>query len=435
MVDLAVGVDIGTSSARVLALDTSGSVRGVAAAHYPGAEQWPLGRAEPESWLHATAEAVESLRSRLEDDHHVAAIAVGGQNPTTVPLDGGLAVTYLDPVGAALPPDEQQLAQHVLLRRERGMGVAPLQLWDWVLLRLGARQCQGRWPGDDHLPGYGEVVPTGTVVGKADGSWGVPEGTVLVPAAQDAYMSFWAARIDTPGRGLDPGGRTGGLGVAVPTGIRAPGMLAFPSAASGIDIVGGPVTSHGALLDWWSKMTGHSIQELLELAEGVPPGANGVLALPYLEGERSPRWKRSLTAEIVGIGPDTGPAEVARALLEATAYGLAHIAQSLADLGIRIDVLVCGGSPAHSRLWCSIKGATLGVPVEIPKNTELAAYGAALAAGTALEWWPPPGQGTAGSWPHPEVDVLLPEFVPEYEEGFGRFLELGDAAEGRLSQP
>jgi xylulokinase len=122
-------------------------------------------------------------------------------------------------------------------------------------------------------------------------------------------------------------------------------------------------------------------------------------------------------------------------LLEATAYGLAHIAQSLADLGIRIDVLVCGGSPAHSRLWCSIKGATLGVPVEIPKNTELAAYGAALAAGTALEWWPPPGQGTAGSWPHPEVDVLLPEFVPEYEEGFGRFLELGDAAEGRLSQP
>jgi xylulokinase len=77
----------------------------------------------------------------------------------------------------------------------------------------------------------------------------------------------------------------------------------------------------------------------------------------------------------------------------------------------------------------------LRVPVEIPKNPELAAYGAALAAGAALDWWPRPGRGAAGSWPHPDIDILPPEFVPEYEEGFRRFLELGDAAESRLGQP
>src|SRR5207245_2361956 len=77
-------------------------------------------------------------------------------------------------------------------------------------------------------------------------------------------------------------------------------------------------------------LTGRSVSDLLELAAGVPPGAGGVGALPYLEGERAPRWNRELRAELVGLSMATGPAELARALLEAAAYGLAHIACELA---------------------------------------------------------------------------------------------------------
>ena len=306
-------------------------------------------------------------------------------------------------------------------------------MWDWVLQQLGASRHQGRWPGDPALVGYGPVVPTGAIVDLADGSHGLVAGTPLVPGAQDAYLAFWAAGIDTPARALDPGGRTGGFGVAVAPGDRPDDMFTLPSAARDVEIVGGPVSAHGLMLEWWSAMTGRAVPELLDLAASVAPGAGGVLALPYLEGERAPRWDRDLRAELVGLSAATGPGEVMRALLEAAAYGLAHIARELDAQGIRTDVLAVGGSPARSPLWCEIKAAVLGVPVEVPEFPELASYGAALAAGAALGWWPRPGEGAAGDWPRPSVTVVEPTEQPEYQVGYERFVALGDEAVRRLA--
>jgi xylulokinase len=262
----------------------------------------------------------------------------------------------------------------------------------------------------------------------------VAPGTLLVPGAQDAYLAFWAAGIDEPGRALDPGGRTGGLGVAVDAGARPAGMFAFPAAAIGVDIVGGPVSAHGLLLEWWGGLTGQSVEEVLALAATAPPGARGVLALPYLEGERAPRWDRDLRAEITGLSSEHTQADIARALVESTAYGLAHIAHALDDRGVRTERLVVGGTPAHSPLWCAVKSAVLEVPVEIPEHTELAAYGAALAAGAAVGWWPQPGSGRSGDWPRPATQVIEPEPCAAYRSGYRRFVELGDQAAARLAR-
>jgi len=61
-----------------------------------------------------------------------------------------------------------------------------------------------------------------------------------------------------------------------------------------IDIVGGPVTAHGLAVEWWARTTGRTIDSLLVEAAAVEAGAGGLLALPYFEGERAPRWNRSL---------------------------------------------------------------------------------------------------------------------------------------------
>ena len=161
-------------------------------------------------------------------------------------------------------------------------------------------------------------------------------------------------------------------------------------------------------------------------------GSRGVVVLPYIEGERAPRWNRHLRAEVAGISAATGPGELTRAILESTAYGLAHIADELASFGVYADVLVCGGSPSRSRLWCSIKASVLEMPVEIPDYPDLAAYGAALAAGSGLGWWPKPGHGPPGSWPRLPVEVIKPEPRAEYRAGYRRFLDLGNAAVARL---
>ncbi|MFE2873897.1 FGGY-family carbohydrate kinase, partial [Embleya sp. NPDC059259] len=345
------------------------------------------------------------------------------------------ALTCRHPAGATGSPVEQHHAQHAALRAEHGSDVRAWQLYDWLAARFGAERAQARWPGDPPLTGYGPIVPTGSVLGTVGTGHDIAAGTPLVAGAQDAYLAFWAGGLDRPGRAMDPGGRTGGLAVAVAAGSPAADAYALPSAVPGIDIVGGPVAAHGLILEWLRDLTGRDVRDLLGLAAHVPPGARGVMVLPYLEGERAPRWNRELRGEVFGLSAGAGPGELARAVLEGAAYGLAHIALELSARGARPTTLVCAGSPARSPLWCSIKAAVLGVPVEVPAETDLAAYGAALAAGAGAGWWPVPGAGRAGDWPRPAMTVFEPEPHPEYATGLRRFLELGDAAQARVSVP
>jgi xylulokinase len=413
------GIDVGSNSARAVALDRDGKVVAAGAGRYQGAEGWPAGRAEPGAWLAAVVEAVKSLGLRP------AAISVGGQSPTTVPVDGSPAVTVRHPAGATGSPEEQHYAQRQVTGTEKVM-----QVYDWVMARLGAADRQSRWPGDPTLDGYGRRAESGTVIGHTDGAHGLPRDIPLVAGAQDAYLAFWAGGVDIPGRGLDPGGRTGGLAVAISAAGADTGLFSLRSPATGVDIVGGPVSGHGLMLEWLGRLTGRTVPELLELAATVPAGAEGVTVLPYLEGERAPRWRRELRAEVSGLSSEHGPAHLARAALEGAAYGLRHIADSLPG---PFDVLVCAGSPARSPLWCQIKADVLEVPVEVPEVPDLAAYGAALSAGAGAGWWPAPGTAAGGSWPRPAVTVVRPAPQRSYREAYRRFVELGDTAEHRLT--
>ena len=280
-----------------------------------------------------------------------------------VDLSGSARLRGAGPVSQTAGPIRglQQHAAHTALLRERyGDAVEPRQMWDYLLSRLGGDPgIQSVWPTMSGLPGFGDVIPVGESIGMSTGAHGLPKGIVLVPGSNDAYMTVWAGAIDVPGRGFDPGGKTGGLGIAVAAGEH--GDLAeygMPSHVPGIAVVGGPVASHGEILDWWARMTGRSVPGLIELATAVDPGSQGVMVLPFLEGERAPRWNPGLRAEIHGlsIGSDIGV--VTRALLESTAYGLGHIARTLAEQGVALDRVVCSGSPSRSRVWTSIKAET-----------------------------------------------------------------------------
>ena len=81
-----------------------------------------------------------------------------------------------------------------------------------------------------------------------------------------------------------------------------------------------------------------------------------------------------------------------------------------------------------------IKAAVLEVPIEVPDCDELAAYGAALGAGSALGWWPRPGEGKSGDWPMPAVTTIEPEPLDVYREGLDRFIALGDEAVARFGR-
>jgi xylulokinase len=424
---IAVGIDVGSSSTRAVAIDQSGAVLGSSIAEYPP-NDLPQGEVDPSVWLRGTVDALTSL------DVDPAAICIGGQSPTTVIDSGELAITFRHVHGATLPPSQQHVAHTELLRDRFGQAGQPRLLWDWVTGSLGARRdAQSLWPADDPLPEFGDPVPVGEAVGTTDGGFGLPEGIPLVAGTNDAYLTSWGSGIDEPGKAFDPGGTTGGLAVAV-DGAKHAEAITFGMACHvpGVYAIGGPVAAHGAMLDWWSKITGRSPAELLELAEQVPPGSHGVMALPFLEGERAPRWNPALRAELVGMHLDHDAGVVARAIIEATAYGIGHIARGLAENGVTADRVVCSGGPSRSRFWMEVKAAVLEVPVDVPLFHHMASYGAALGAGAALGWWPRPGAGGPGDWPLPERYTIEPKPLDVYREGLDRFIALGDEAEARL---
>jgi sugar (pentulose or hexulose) kinase len=425
-----VGVDLGSSGARAAAVSADGAVRAWTHEHFPEAATWPAGRGDPHAWSAGLERALGAVSAT---DLEIAAVAIGGQSPTTVPMTGELAVTCRHPVGNGLSLREQHLAQRELIEGELGRTIEPAQIWDWALRRLGAGATQGLWPDEPALPGYGEPVMIGTVIGESDGSMAIPAGTPLVSAYNDAYMSFWAGGLGVPGRGHDPGGRTGGIGVAVAAADRPDEMFGIQSIVAGVEIVGGPVNGHGELLDWWARVTGRTVAEILAMAGSVPPGSGGVIVLPYHDGERAPRWEPRLRGEIHGLGFDAGPAEIGRAVLESAAYGLRHIVEGLADAGVSLDVMSCGGSPALSRLWSTIKASVLEVPVEVPERPEqLSALGCALAAGAAVGWWDGVGAESMESWPIPSMTRVEPEPNDAYRDGYASFVEAGDAAVAKL---
>ncbi|MCY4622356.1 MAG: FGGY-family carbohydrate kinase [bacterium] len=426
--EVVVGVDIGTGAARAVTLDRAGRVLANSEAWFAAA-RLSRGEADPFRWLEGLVLAVVQL-----DAGPPAALGIGGQGPTTVMPSAGRALTYRHPAGASSDFAGQHLAQAEEMARLFGGGDRPRQMWDFLAAELGGSpDTQAVWPGQDPLEGFGDPIAVGSTVGVTAGDSGLPAGIVLAPAANDAFLTAWAAAIDRPGKGFDPGGRTGGLGVAAaPSDHPSVSEHGIPGHVPGIYLVGGPAASHGAMLDWWSSMTGRTVPDLIEAAAGVAPGSDGVTVLPFLEGERAPRWVPELRAEIHGLGSASDQGVVARALLEASAYGLAHIARDLARHGVTMNRMVSSGAPSRSNLWVSIKASVLGVPVDVPSCPEMAAYGAALAAGSAVGWWPRPGEGEAGDWPTPAFTTFEPETVKAYEEGLDRFIALGDEATRRL---
>lgn len=423
-----IGVDLGSSSARAIAIDDAGRVIASASARYPGAERWPDGRADASGWLHAVGHVVREVGSRHPDAARPVAVSIGGQSPSVVADGVPLAVTVRHPAGATGSPRDQHLAQAEVLAGEGGLVCS--QGYDWIARQFGALDVQSRWIDDETLPGFGDLHRTGSVIGATSGALGLPAGALIAAGGQDAFLAFWAGGLTRAGLAMDPGGRTGGLVATVPDRQLDADAFRIASPNRDIAIVGGPVNAHGLSIEWLRDLTARPVEWLLGVAEGVPPGSGGVVFAPYLEGERAPRWNRDVRGGLSGLESGTGPAQLTRAVLEGTAYGLRHILDGIRAQGVSPEVLICTGSPSRSRLWCGIKASVLGLPVLVPEEPDLAALGSAYSAGAAAGWWPRPGESDEpDAWPVPAMTRIEPEPVDVYEDGYRRFLELGDFAE------
>ncbi len=116
------------------------------------------------------------------------------------------------------------------------------------------------------------------------------------------------------------------------------------------------------------------------LAEGVAPGAEGLIFLPCLMGTTTPTWNDAARGAFFGFTLAHTRAHFARAVLEGSAYAVRDSTDQLQKMGVPAHELRVMGGGAHSALWNQIKADVTGLPVAVPATTETTAVGAALLA-------------------------------------------------------
>jgi xylulokinase len=129
-------------------------------------------------------------------------------------------------------------------------------------------------------------------------------------------------------------------------------------------------------------------ERLMEEAAKTPPGAEGLLWTPYLMGERTPHLDPNARGALVGITAQHTRAHMIRAILEGVAFSLRDSLTLLREIGVPIESIRLGGGGARSALWQQIQADIYGMPVELIKADEGAAYGAGLLAGVGIGNWP-----------------------------------------------
>ena len=151
------------------------------------------------------------------------------------------------------------------------------------------------------------------------------------------------------------------------------------------------------------------------------PGANGLLFLPYLLGERSPRWNPEARAVYFGLSMSHTRADMIRATLEGVTYNLRVILEALQQQGDPFPSMRVIGGGANGAVWRQILADIFGMPIQRPSLlAEATSFGAALAGGIGVGLYPDLFMAEKLT---PIVDTTLPnlQLKSRYDQGYAFF--------------
>jgi L-ribulokinase len=135
----------------------------------------------------------------------------------------------------------------------------------------------------------------------------------------------------------------------------------------------------GDIFNWFVRFCGKSHEELTAAALKLTAGESGLLALDWNNGNRTVLVDPLLTGLLIGQTLSTTPAEVYRALIEATAFGALKIINRMEEYGVRVEQVVnCGGIAEKSPLVMQIYADVCGRPMKISRAAQTCALGAAI---------------------------------------------------------
>jgi xylulokinase len=463
-----VGIDVGTTGVKALAVGEDGSVLASAEEEYGLATPRPgWAEQDPDDWWRAAEAALAAVGADKADG-----IGLSGQMHGLVALDEAgrvlrPAILWNDQrTGAECREIEERigLERLIALTGNRALTgfTAPKLLW----LRRHEPDVYGRIAHILLPKDYVRLRLTGErATDVADAS-----GTLLFDVAGRRWSDEVLAALEVPSEWLPPAlespeacGRTkagvpvaAGAGdqaaAALGVGVAAPGPLSVVLGTSGVVFAAlsafrpdpearahvfchalpgtwhamGVMLSAAGSLRWYRDVVAPGVpyDELVAPTRDVEPGAGGVTFLPYLSGERTPHADPDARGAFVGLALGQGRPHLTRAVLEGVAFGLRDSLELLREIGVRPEVGRASGGGARSRTWLEIVASVLGVPLELMAVEEGSAYGAALLAGVASGIFADVREAV-DAWVRPRAHVEpAARWQAAYEERYARFRAL-----------
>jgi xylulokinase len=222
-------------------------------------------------------------------------------------------------------------------------------------------------------------APLGRATDPELGSADVAVGTL------DALGAVFGTRTTEPGRGMVSCGTSLVVAGASSESVPAQGIVTFPPR-KGLFVHAGPTQAAGDAVRWWSQVTGLSIEEVFVSAAA---GSPGVIFTPYLMGERAPLWDSEVRGSFFGLSSATSQADMSRAVLEGVAMSGRHVLGVVEHAcGFPLPSIAFTGGGARSDFWAQIHADVLRRPVERLRVPDSAALGAALLGAVAAGIYP-----------------------------------------------
>jgi L-ribulokinase len=289
-----------------------------------------------------------------------------------------------------------------------------IEATDWIVWYLTGKQCRqsctagykAMWSQEEGLPpveyfeaaypGFGrpaeklgsEFAPLGTRAGTLRPALaarlGLPESVAVAVGNVDSFVSVAGAGVQSPGTFVMVVGTSICDLVIDPVEVRLPGITGVvrDGILPGLYGYEAGQAAVGDMLAWFMKTLAPPGSEHVTLehqAAAIGPGATGLVALDWWNGNRTILADADLSGVLLGLTLQTTRDQIYRALLESIAFGNRRIIENFDEHGLKLnEIVACGGIAEKSPLTMQLLADTSGLRVSVPDSTQIPARGAAL---------------------------------------------------------
>jgi xylulokinase len=215
----------------------------------------------------------------------------------------------------------------------------------------------------------GEFI--GRVSGEVSARFGFKSTVKVIAGGPDFFVSILGTGAVSPGQACDRSGTSEGINLCCSRHIDDLRLMCYGHPVKPYWNLSGIVSTTGEALAWGRELLGITslpYAAFLDLAASAPAGADGLVFLPYLAGERAPIWDPHARGVFLGLSLGTGRRETARAIAEGICFAIRDVITVMEETGAPVEELRVTGKPGESSFLNQLKADVAGRPVLVPRT-------------------------------------------------------------------